>query len=69
MVSPETLTEIKVVGKVEGNVSQTTTELTVNTPSFKAPTFTVSINPSSDYVDIPLAYSESYRNSPYVLSQ
>uniref|UniRef100_A0A8C5F373 INO80 complex subunit C n=2 Tax=Gadus morhua TaxID=8049 RepID=A0A8C5F373_GADMO len=40
MVSPETLTEIKVVGKVEGNVSQTTTELTVNTPSFKAPTFT-----------------------------
>lgn len=40
MVAPETLTEIKVVGKVEGNVSQTTTELTVNTPSFKAPTFT-----------------------------
>ena len=69
MVAPETLAEVKVVGIVEGNVSQTTTELTANTPSFKAPTFTVSINPSSDYVDIPLAYSESYQSSPYVLSQ
>ena len=69
MVAPETLAEVKVVGIVEGKVSQIT-ELTANTPSFKAPTFMVSINPSSDYVDIPIAYSysESYQTSPYVLS-
>ncbi|CAL8247171.1 unnamed protein product [Lota lota] len=40
MVATETLAEVKVVGVVEGNVSQTTTELTANTPSFKDPTFT-----------------------------
>lgn len=38
MVVTETVAEVKVVGVVEG--SQTTTELTANTPSFKEPTFT-----------------------------